>query len=382
MDQGKKDRILRTLKIFWHKVKEYTRIKEDTDYEATVDFISKGVEFKGFNAWILFFAIIVASVGLNVNSTAVIIGAMLISPLMGPINGIGLAVGTFDDKLLQRSVKNLIIMVLISLAASTLYFLISPINDARSELLARTQPTIFDVFIAFFGGLAGIVATSRKSQAITVISGVAIATALMPPLCTAGYGIATGQIWYFLGAFYLFFINSFFIALATFITVRLLGFPQTKYVDEQRHKTVKRIITIFTIIVLVPSIYLAGDVIKEAAFNTQSIKFVNEIQDSEILANTQILKSDREYHHRSQSITLTLIGQPIDEMQVYQLQDILHNQYGLKKANLVIKQSAGEKIDTKIQTDIIEDIIDKKDETIRQQDSIIHELQRQLAAED
>ena len=303
---------------------------------------------------------------------------MLISPLMGPINGIGLAVGTFDDKLLQRSVKNLIIMVLISLAASTLYFLISPINNARSELLARTQPTIFDVFIAFFGGLAGIVATSRKSQAITVISGVAIATALMPPLCTAGYGLATGQIWYFLGAFYLFFINSFFIALATFITVRLLGFPQTKYVDEQRHKTVKRIITIFTIIVLVPSIYLAGDVIKEAAFNTQSIKFVNEIQDSEILANTQIINSNREYHHRSQSITLTLIGQPIDEMQVYQLQDILHNQYGLKKANLVIKQSAGEKIDTKIQTDIIEDIIDKKDETIRQQDSIIQELQRQL----
>lgn len=378
MDQGKKDRILRTLKIFWHKVKEYTRIKEDTDYEATVDFISKSVDFKGFNVWILFFAIIVASVGLNVNSTAVIIGAMLISPLMGPINGIGLAVGTFDDKLLQRSVKNLIIMVLISLAASTLYFLISPINNARSELLARTQPTIFDVFIAFFGGLAGIVATSRKSQAITVISGVAIATALMPPLCTAGYGLATGQIWYFLGAFYLFFINSFFIALATFITVRLLGFPQTKYVDEQRHKTVKRIITIFTIIVLVPSIYLAGDVIKEAAFNTQSIKFVNEIQDSEILANTQIINSNREYHHRSQSITLTLIGQPIDEMQVYQLQDILHNQYGLKKANLVIKQSAGEKIDTKIQTDIIEDIIDKKDETIRQQDSIIQELQRQL----
>ena len=378
MDQGKKDRILRTLKIFWHKVKEYTRIKEDTDYEATVDFISKSVDFKGFNVWILFFAIIVASVGLNVNSTAVIIGAMLISPLMGPINGIGLAVGTFDDKLLQRSVKNLIIMVLISLAASTLYFLISPINNARSELLARTQPTIFDVFIAFFGGLAGIVATSRKSQAITVISGVAIATALMPPLCTAGYGLATRQIWYFLGAFYLFFINSFFIALATFITVRLLGFPQTKYVDEQRHKTVKRIITIFTIIVLVPSIYLAGDVIKEAAFNTQSIKFVNEIQDSEILANTQIINSNREYHHRSQSITLTLIGQPIDEMQVYQLQDILHNQYGLKKANLVIKQSAGEKIDTKIQTDIIEDIIDKKDETIRQQDSIIQELQRQL----
>lgn len=378
MDPEKPNRFSRTLKVLWRKVKEYTRIKEDTDYEATVDFISQSVVFRGFNVWILFFAIIVASVGLNVNSTAVIIGAMLISPLMGPINGIGLAIGIFDEKLLQKSVKNLIIMVLISLAASTLYFLISPINDARSELLARTQPTIFDVFIGFFGGLAGILATSRKSQSITVISGVAIATALMPPLCTAGFGIATGQIWYFLGAFYLFFINSFFIALATFVTVRLLGFPQVKFVNEHRHKAVKRIITIFTVIVLVPSIYLAVDVIREAAFNTQSQKFVNEIQNSDMLAETEIIKSDREYHHRSQSITLILFGEPLDEAQVYQLQNILHNDYGLTKTNLIIKQSSGKPIDIKQQNEIIEDLIDKKDETIRQQDSIIHELRRQL----
>ena len=228
MDGNTLNRFTRILKVLWRKVKEYTYIKEDTDYEATVDFISKSVVFRGFNVWILFFAIIVASVGLNVNSTAVIIGAMLISPLMGPINGVGLAIGTFDEPLLRKSLKNLIFMVFISIVASKLYFLLSPISNARSALLARTQPTIFDVFIAFFGGLAGIVATSRKSQSITVISGVAIATALMPPLCTAGYGIATGQIWYFLGASYLFFINSFFIALATFITVRLLGFPEAQ----------------------------------------------------------------------------------------------------------------------------------------------------------
>ena len=378
MNTEKQDRFTRILKVLWRKVKEYTQIKEDTDYEATVDSISKSVVFRGFNVWILFFAIIVASVGLNVNSTAVIIGAMLISPLMGPINGVGLAIGTFDELLLRKSLKNLIIMVLISLAASTLYFLISPISDARSELLARTQPTIFDVFIGFFGGLAGILATSRKSQSITVISGVAIATALMPPLCTAGYGIATGQIWYFLGAFYLFFINSFFIALATFVTVRLLGFPQARYVDEQRHKAVKRIITIFTIIVLIPSIYLAIDVIREAAFNTQSLKFVNEIQNSEMLAETEIIKSEREYHHRSQTITLILFGQQLDETQVYHLQNILHNEYGLKKTNLVIKQSSGKPIDVKQQNELIEELFDKKDETIRQQDSIIHELRRQL----
>lgn len=378
MDDKTLNRFTRILKVLWRKIKEYTHIKEDTDYEATVDFISKSVVFRGFNVWILFFAIIVASVGLNVNSTAVIIGAMLISPLMGPINGVGLAIGTFDEPLLRKSLKNLIFMVFISIVASTLYFLLSPISNARSELLARTQPTIFDVFIAFFGGLAGIVATSRKSQSITVISGVAIATALMPPLCTAGYGIATGQIWYFLGASYLFFINSFFIALATFITVRLLGFPEAQYVDERRSRKVKRIITIFTLIVLVPSIYLAVDVIREAAFNTQSQKFVNEIQDSEMLAETEIIKSDREYHHRSQSITLILLGKQLEEAQVLQLQNILHNEYGLKKTNLIIKQSSGKPIDTKQQNELIEDLIDKKDKTIRQQDSIIHELRRQL----
>lgn len=378
MDNEKLNRFTRILKVLWRKVKEYTQIKEDTDYEATLDSISKSVVFRGFNVWILFFAIIVASVGLNVNSTAVIIGAMLISPLMGPINGVGLAIGTFNEPLLRKSLKNLMVMVAISIVASTLYFLLSPISNARSELLARTQPTIFDVFIAFFGGLAGILATSRKSQSITVISGVAIATALMPPLCTAGYGIATGQIWYFLGASYLFFINSFFIALATFVTVRLLGFPEAQYVDERRSRKVKRLITIFTLIVLVPSIYLAVDVIREAAFNTQSQKFVNEIQNNEMLAETEIIKSDREYHHRSQSITLILFGKPLDEGQVYQLQNMLHNEYGLKKTNLIIKQSAGKPIDIKQQNELIEDLIDKKDETIRQQDSIIHELRRQL----
>ena len=223
-----RQRINRAIRKAWVSLRQYTQLREDTDYEATFDSISKSVVFRGVNVWVLFFAIIVASVGLNVNSTAVIIGAMLISPLMGPITGIGFAVGTFDEELMRKSLKNLAIMVFISLVASTLYFLISPISDARSELLARTQPTIFDVFIAFFGGLAGIVASSRKSQSITVISGVAIATALMPPLCTAGFGIATGQIWYFFGAFYLFFINSFFIALATFLVVRLLRFPEAQ----------------------------------------------------------------------------------------------------------------------------------------------------------
>lgn len=367
----------RMMRTIWLSIKKLTQLREDTDYQATIESISKSVVFRGVNVWILFFAIIIASVGLNVNATAVIIGAMLISPLMGPINGLGLAVGTFDEDLLKQSLKNLAIMVGISLVASTLYFLISPISDARSELLARTQPTIFDVFIAFFGGLAGIVATSRKNQPFTVISGVAIATALMPPLCTAGYGIATGQIWYFLGAFYLFFINSFFIALATFLIVRYLRFPQKKYVDATRNKTVKRFISLFTIIVLIPSIYLAGDVVKESAFNSLSIKFINDFQEDEHYQNIQVIHSDRDYHHRSQSVTLSLVGRPLSTQEINILQESLHREYGLKKAKLIIKQT-GEAIDITKQNEIIENILNKKDEQIAKQDSTINELRSKI----
>ena len=367
------------LRLLWRKVKDFAQLREDTDYEATLDTISESAEFRGMNMWILVFAIIVASVGLNVNSTAVIIGAMLISPLMGPINGIGLSVGIMDEHLLQKSVKNLGIMVLVSLLASFLYFLVSPLGDAQSELLARTRPTIFDVFIAFFGGLAGIVATSRKSQSITVISGVAIATALMPPLCTAGYGLATAQFKYFFGAFYLFFLNSFFIALATFLMVRFLNFPQIQYVDHARNRAVKRIITIFTVIVLVPSIILAIDVVRQAAFNSQAIKFVNETQESELFENIQIVNSIREYHANEQSVTLSLVGRPLSNSEITELQNALHNEYGLARTKLIVKQT-GEAIDITKQNEIIEDIINKKDLRIEQQDSLINQLQGQLSS--
>ena len=188
---------------------EYLDLRKDKDNElATVDSIRKGVEFKGANLWILIFAIFMASLGLNVNSTAVIIGAMLISPLMGPIMGFGLGLGIYDYDLIKRSFRNFATATVFSVITSTLFFLISPISEAQSELLARTQPTVYDVLIAFFGGLAGIVASSTKSKG-NVIPGVAIATALMPPLCTAGFGLASGNLYYFFGAFYLYFINIF-----------------------------------------------------------------------------------------------------------------------------------------------------------------------------
>lgn len=367
----------RWLQGVWLSFLRLIQIREDTDYQATTESISKSVVFRGVNVWLLFFAIIIASVGLNVNSTAVIIGAMLISPLMGPITGMGLAIGTLDDELLRTSIKNLALMVIISLFASTFYFLISPISDAQSELLARTQPTIFDVFIAFFGGLAGIVATSRKSQAITIISGVAIATALMPPLCTAGFGIATGQIGYFLGAFYLFFINSFCIALATFLMVRYLRFPQKKFINNSQQQKVRRIITAFTVIVLVPSVFLAIDVVNEAAFKSQSIKFIQDFEENDAYSNVQVISSNREYHHRNQTITISLIGRTLSNDEINRLQNDLQSTYGLKKAKLIIRQT-GETIDITKQNEIIENILDKKDLEIAQKDSTITELRSKL----
>ena len=202
-------------------VRNFDVRQEKEDELETIESIKKGIEFKGTNLWVLIFATFVASLGLNTNSTAVIIGAMLISPLMGPIMGFGLGLGISDFDLIKRSFRNFATATVFSVITSTLFFLISPISEAQSELLARTQPTVYDVLIAFFGGLAGIVASSTKSKG-NVIPGVAIATALMPPLCTAGFGLASGNLYYFFGAFYLYFINTVFISLATYVVVRLL----------------------------------------------------------------------------------------------------------------------------------------------------------------
>lgn len=206
---------------------------EMEDYNSIHQEIEKGIIFKGTNLWILMFAIVVASVGLNMNSTAVIIGAMLISPLMGPINGMGYSLATYDFPLFKRSIKNFTYAVIVSLLTSSIYFLITPLNEAHSELLARTSPSIYDVIIALFGGLAGIVAMSSKLKG-NVIPGVAIATALMPPICTAGYGLATLQFNFFFGALYLFTINTVFIAFAALIVCQFLKFPIRSIIDVER----------------------------------------------------------------------------------------------------------------------------------------------------
>ena len=223
----------------------------------------------GTNMWVLMFAIAVSSIGLNVNSTAVVIGAMLISPLMGPIVGMGYGLAVGDTALIRQAVRNIIIFVVISLITATLYFLLTPLKEAQSEILARTQPTLWDVLIAFFGGSAGIVALTRKEGG-NAIPGVAIATALMPPLCTAGYGLAHGNWHYFLGASYLFAINCVFIAFATLLFSKLLKLPRRGLVKESKRRLHNIIITAVVLAVMIPSGYMASGLVRQEIFNTRA----------------------------------------------------------------------------------------------------------------
>ncbi|MBP3536128.1 MAG: TIGR00341 family protein [Muribaculaceae bacterium] len=276
--------------------------------------IREGVSFRGTNILILILAIFIASLGLNTNSTAVIIGAMLISPLMGPIIGIGLSIGIHDFSLLKRSLRNLIIAAGISVIASTLYFLISPVNESHSELLARTSPTIYDVLIGFVGGGAGIIALGSTNKG-NVIPGVAIATALMPPLCTAGYGLATWQLNYFFGATYLFLINSIYIAFATFIGVKLMKYKGAATTDSAREKRVRRIVYTLAILTMLPSIYLTYRMISENNFVMRTNEFVAEECR---FPDTQVIDTKATSKHGDRCLQLTLIGRrlPIDSLRL------------------------------------------------------------------
>jgi uncharacterized hydrophobic protein (TIGR00271 family) len=266
----KHNRILR-------RVLQLINLESDLDsFENIHDTIEKEIVFKGTNLWILVFAILVASVGLNMNSTAVIIGAMLISPLMGPINGIGYSIATYDYVLFRQALKNFSFAVLASLIASTAYFALSPISTAHSELLARTSPSIYDVLIAFFGGMAGIVAITSKKKG-NVIPGVAIATALMPPLCTAGYGLASGQFTYFFGAFYLFTINTVFIALSALIISQILKLPIRGTIAETQKKRINQMISFVLLLVLIPSIYFGYILVQKENFTDNATKFVQNV---------------------------------------------------------------------------------------------------------
>ena len=305
--------------------------------DEVVDNICRGVDFRGTNLWVLIFATFVASLGLNVNSTAVIIGAMLISPLMGPIMGMGLSVGINDFELLKRSLRNFGFMVLASIFTSTLYFFISPLSGAQSELLARTTPTTYDVLIAFFGGLAGIVAQSRKDRTSTVIPGVAIATALMPPLCTAGFGLATLQFKYFIGAFYLFFINTVFIAIATFIVVRFLHYSKKEFVDKNREMRVRRSILLIVLVTIIPSVVIGYRIVKRSLFENDVKRYVNTVfqfPKTKVIEHTGIYRPDNGESY----VEIYLIGEPISDEMIENAR-LQMPQYNLRDVRLVVRQS-------------------------------------------
>lgn len=247
----------------------------EEDRQKVLENVKSNISFRGSNFWILACAIVIASVGLNVNSTAVVIGAMLISPLMGPIVGAGFGLGIYDFELLKKALKNLLIATIVGLFVSTIYFYLSPFKDTQSELLSRTSPNIYDIFIAFFGGLVGVIAITRVEKG-NPIPGVAIATALMPPLCTAGYGLAIGNFSFFFGAIYLYTINCVFICIATFFIVKYLKYPQAKQVDEKREKRVRFAMTSIILVLIIPSVYFAYVLIEERKFNQKVEVFIND----------------------------------------------------------------------------------------------------------
>ena len=286
---------------------QFNLMPDKDDEHEIVSQISSGVSFRGANLWVLIFAIFIASLGLNVNSTAVIIGAMLISPLMGPIIGMGLAVGINDLDLLRRAAKNFGVATLISVLTAMVYFLITPLSEARSELLARTSPTLYDVLIAFCGGAAGIIALCTRGKG-NVIPGVAIATALMPPLCTAGYGLATGHLLYFLEAFYLFFINTVFIALATYCGVRLMHFNQHEFQSPEMAVKAKRIVMAIVVVTMLPAVYMTVGIVQQSISENNVRKF---IKTELTQRGTQIISNSVE--RDSLKLRVVAVGREITE---------------------------------------------------------------------
>ena len=327
----KNSRFFRLIRYFLAKIR-LPRDKENI--EITTENIKNGAVLTGVNLWVLVGAVFIASLGLNTNSTAVVIGAMLISPLMGPIMGLGLGLGTNDFTLVNKSIRNFLIMFVLSVTASSLFFLISPVKEAGSELLGRTSPTVYDVLIAFFGGMAGIIAGASKLRNGNVIPGVAIATALMPPLCTMGYGISHLNWQYTAGAFYLFMINSVFIALATYFIVSLLNYPDVEESDPKRKKRLRIIIPFIIALMIAPSVYLTYHIVKKYFYEHNAERFMEtEIVDG----NHIIVTSKMEYNLGKSELKVVVVGEPYDSLGIVELKDKM-KEYGLVNTKLSLYQ--------------------------------------------
>lgn len=352
-------------------------IERNSDANGTIDDISRNVALRGANIWMLICAAILACIGLDLNSTAVIIGAMLISPLMSPILGIGLSIAIFDKILLKNAAKNLLLAIFLALLTSFIYFNVSPFGELTPELDARTTPTIFDVCVAFFGGVAGIVAGSRKNKT-NAVPGVAIATALMPPLCTAGFGLATMRLNVFLGAFYLFFINAFFISLATYLISILLKFPKKTQPDDKENTTYKRVIIAFAILVTIPSAIILYGVLDKLRFDKNVKNFVNkEIRGEE----RQPIQWDISNSANRRTLKVYTVGKATNGEEAARLNEELKN-YGLgdlslKLIQLNVSPDEFSRLSSNVETNIAEkiDLIESVEEENKKS---VEELQVQI----
>ncbi len=380
----KKEEVKKEFTGFFDSVKEFLNglldIRRGTDKEGTIQEIKDNIFMRGHTAWILVFSILIASIGLNANSTAVVIGAMLISPLMGPILGVGMSIGINDIDTLRKSMVNLGVMIGLSLLTSFLFFLIPLFQEATPEILARTRPDVRDVFIAIAGGLALIVAISRPSPQTNTVAGVAIATALMPPLCTAGYGLGTGNLNFFFGAMFLFTINTIFIALATFLIVKYLRFPMVKYINSARRKTIARFASFVAFIILAGSIYSFYNLFKENQFKQLAHNFIVELKDGGVA----ILGEDKEnVDYLNKTITLPLLGsmRPQSEIDGWKVK---MQEMGLIDTELRIQQGDDSEIRQQVQDlqDLYsqnQKIITSRDESIKEKDEKIRLLENQLS---
>lgn len=335
-----------SLKYF---ITELLDFRQDVDRNATIDAIKADVPFKGATAWILVCSIFVASVGLNANSTAVVIGAMLISPLMGPILGVGMSIAINDIDILRKSMINLSIMVVYSLLTAFLFFWLFPLSEETSELFARTQPDIRDVLIAFFGGLALIIARTKKGTIASVIFGVAIATALMPPLCTAGYGLAKANWEYFFGAMYLFTINTIFIAMATFLVLKLLRFPMIKYANSKKRKLIARMVSLLALVVMVPAVWTFINVLKESNFKRDVKNFVENEIDGDTFPHAEYIKNSVIHKYSSDEVStieLNTFGlDEVPESTVSLLKSRMKDYRAIRESKLIFNQNKSKNID-------------------------------------
>jgi len=346
---------------------ELLDFRHDTDRDATVIAIKGDISFKGATAWILICSIFVASIGLNANSTAVVIGAMLISPLMGPILGIGMSIAINDIDTLRKSLINLATMIVLSLLTAFLFFWLFPLSEDTSELLGRTRPDIRDVLIAFFGGLALIIARTKKGTIASVIFGVAIATALMPPLCTAGYGLAKGNWAFFGGAMYLFTINTIFIALATFLVLRVLRFPMLKYANSAKRKFISRIATLTAIVVMIPAIWTFLTVIQESKYERDYKSFV----ENKIQSNPNLWLQRKELDKENKKISFYFNGDVSDEM-ISDIQNEKRNYESIKDFELVINANKTRNADRLLES------LDRAYIDLDRKDNVIDGLQKQI----